>query len=152
EGQSGNDKLGAAITIDTLVADRTVLEFAPKPPDKSAFVLTIHHARLSPVSGDRALNFETDVHVPTPPGEVHAAGSFGPWNLEDPFATAVSGSYDFDHADLGFARGIAGILHSHGEYRGSIRHIEVSGSAAVPDFRVTAANHPVGLTVRFQAI
>ena len=140
-----------SVTVDTLVADRTVLEFASKEPGNPPFVISVHRARLSPVSADRALNFETDLHIPTPPGEIHSSGQFGPWNTGDPFATQASGAYEFQHADLGFTGGIAGVLQSHGSYHGPIRHIDISGSTTVPDFRVADVNHPVDLTTRFRA-
>ena len=148
---SGNGELGASLRIDTLIADRTVLEFASKSAGERPFVMAIHHTRLFPVSGHQTINFETDLHIPTPPGEIHSTGQFGPWNRRDPFGTRVSGSYNFHHADLAFARAIAGILESQGAYRGSLRQIDITDSASVPDFRVPHANHPVGLTASFQA-
>lgn len=149
--RGGTTPPGAQLSIDTLVADRTTLEFDSDEPGKPPFVIAIHHTRLSPVSSRRALNFETDLRIPTPPGEIHSTGQFGPWDMQDPFGTPVSGSYKFHHADLAFARGIAGILESQGGYRGSIRRVDVTDAAVVPDFRVASTNHPVGLTARFQA-
>ncbi|MFN7996479.1 MAG: AsmA-like C-terminal region-containing protein [Bryobacteraceae bacterium] len=142
---------GLTATADTLVADGTILEFESKDPGDPPFVIDIHRARLSPVSARRALNFEADLHIPTPPGEVHGSGQFGPWNEPDPWATPVSGSYTFRHADLGFAHGIAGILESKGEYRGPLKQLDITDAAAVPDFRVATVNHPVQLTARFHA-
>ncbi len=143
--------LGASVTIDTLVADRTVLEFASSEAGKPPFLISIHRAQLSPVSGHRVLNFETDLHIPTPPGEVHSSGQFGPWDGQDPFATKVAGTYRLQHADLGFARGIGGILESEGNYHGPLRNLEVTDSATVPDFRVASANHRVGMSAHFAA-
>ena len=147
----GDPKYGAQIRIDTLIADRTVLEFASKEAGTPPFVILIRYARLSPVSGREPVHYVTDLRIPTPPGEVHSEGQLGPWNAGDPFATAASGSYRLRDANLGFARGIAGILQSEGVYRGSIRHIEVSDAVTVPDFRVASAQHKLQVDANVQA-
>lgn len=145
----GNGQLGSSFSVDALVADGTMIDFASKQAGEPPFRIVVKHTRLAPVSGPRAVNFQTDLHIPMPPGEVHSEGQFGPWNQRDPFATRVSGSYTFLHADLSFTGGVGGILESRGTYRGQLRQLEVTGSAAIPDFRVTSANHPAGLTAQF---
>ena len=149
QGRSSDSNF--SVTVDTLLADRTVLEFASKESGKPPFVISVRHARLSPVSAHRPLNFETDLHIPTPPGDIHSSGQFGPWNVNDPFATQASGTYAFQHADLGFTGGMAGVLESRGSYHGPIRQIDINGSTTVPDFRVADVNHPVDFTTRFRA-
>jgi AsmA-like protein len=128
-----------------------VIDFASKQPGAPPFRVLAKHTRLAPVSGPKAVNFETDLRLPMPPGDVHSEGRLGPWNQRDPFATRVSASYTLHHGDLSFAGGIAGMLESQGMFRGPLRQLDVVGSAAVPDFRVVSANHPAGLTARFHA-
>jgi len=151
KSQNRSTKSNFSITVNTLIADRTVLEFASKEPRNPPFVISVRRAQLSPVSADRALHFETDLHIPTPPGDIHSSGQFGPWSTNDPFATPVAGTYEFQHADLTFTGGIAGILESRGAYHGPIRQIDISGSATVPDFRVSDVNHPVEFSTRYRA-
>jgi len=147
-----DDQLGADVVMDELIANRTSLEFISAKGHGPPFALTIHRAKLAPVSGHQALYFETDLHVPEPPGEVHANGHFGPWNKGDAFGTPVSGIYSFKGADLGFAQSIGGILDSQGHYAGTIRRIQVQGTTAVPEFVVRSADHPAKLETSFDAV
>ena len=55
-----------------------------------------------------------------PKGDIHAVGTFGPWNVESPGDSTVTGHYTFDHADLNTIKGIGGILSSVGEFKGQL--------------------------------
>lgn len=147
----GNGQLGSSFSTETLTADDTVIDFASQQAGQPPFRILAKRTRLAPVSGRRAVNFETDLRLPTPPSDVHSEGRFGPWNQRDPFATNVSGSFTLRHGDLSFTGGIAGMLESRGTYHGQLRQLDVTGSAVVPDFRVASANHPAGLTARYVA-
>ena len=63
----------------------------------------------------------------------------------------MSGTYTFEHADLGVYGGIAGILSSAGKFDGAFQHINVSGATDTPDFVVTSGGHRHNLTTRFDA-
>src|SRR6185312_2030985 len=65
--------------------------------------------------------------------------------------TPVKGKYAFSHADLSVFHGIRGMLASSGEYTGELDQIEVHGTTDVPDFALTAGNHPMHLRTEFQA-
>ena len=80
-----------------------------------------------------------------PKGDIHAVGTFGPWNTETPGDSTVTGKYTFQHADLNTIKGIGGTLHSVGEFTGRLDRIEVHGTADVPNFSLDTANHPVPL-------
>jgi hypothetical protein len=87
-----------------------------------------------------------------PRGNIHATGSFGPWNRESPGDSAVTGKYSFDHVELNTIRGIGGILNSTGSFSGQLDRIVVDGSTDTPGFEIDTANHPMPLHTDFHAI
>src|SRR5262249_12602617 len=68
-----------------------------------------------------------------------------------PQDTPMSGSYTFDHADLGVYSGIGGMLSSKGKFDGQFKHINVSGTTDTPDFVVTSGGHKHHLSTHFDA-
>jgi len=139
------------ITIDEIVANGAVLEFALRKPDQQPLRFEIHDALLRDVGWNGALSYSVKVRNPEPPGEITASGTFGVWNINDPGQTPVSGEYKVDQADLSVFHGIAGMLGSLGKFDGVLAHINISGSTDTPDFEVQSGGHRVRLTTEFSA-
>ena len=139
------------ITIDEIVANGAVLEFALSKPDKQPLRFEIHEALLRDVGWKGALSYRVRVRNPEPPGEITASGNFGVWNINHPGQTPVSGEYKFDQADLSVYHGIAGTLSSVGKFGGMLAHIDIAGSTDTPDFEVQSGGHRVPLTTEFSA-
>jgi hypothetical protein len=139
------------ITIDEIVANGAVLEFALRKPDKQPLRFEIHDALLRDVGWNGALSYWVKVRNPEPPGEITASGKFGVWNTNDPGRTPVSGEYKFEQADLSVFHGIAGMLSSVGKFDGMLAHINIAGSTDTPDFDVQSGGHRVQLTTEFSA-
>ena len=57
------------------------------------------------------MGFDAELTNPRPVGTIHTKGSLGPWLVEDPGESPIAGDYQFEHADLGSFKGIAGILN-----------------------------------------
>src|SRR6185295_14909112 len=85
-----------------------------------------------------------------PPGEIVSGGNFGPWNANEPGDTPLDGNYVFEQADLGVFKGIAGMLHSTGEFKGTLDSIAAKGEATVPDFRLKRSGNRVPLKTNFE--
>lgn len=139
------------ITVDKIVANGAVVEFAFHDPSKPRLRFDIHEGYLQNVGWKNPLTYHLKVHNPQPPGEIVADGQFGVWQTTDPGSTTISGDYKFDHADLGVYHGIAGTLWSQGKFGGTLRHIDISGKTDTPDFEVKSGGHPVRLTTGFAA-
>jgi hypothetical protein len=107
---------------------------------------------LNDVGSHSASPYDATLTNAIPRGDIHATGSFGPWNNESPGDSPVSGSYTFDHADLGTIHGIGGILSSTGKFGGQLNRIDVHGDTDTPAFTLDTANHPVPLKTHFHAI
>ena len=130
---------GAHLTIETSKPGKLPLEFA------------IAHLRLSNIKSGESMKFEAELTNPKPVGTIHTTGSFGPWEVDDPGQSAVTGDYKFEHADLGGFKGIAGMLSSVGHYEGVLRDLTVDGETDTPDFRLTHFGSPMALHTNFHA-
>ncbi len=147
-----NSTSGKNVDIGEIATENAVLEFMPKEPGREAFILRIDHLALDHVSENDPVTFHTRFKNTEPPGEILSDGQFGPWNEDDPGTTPVSGSYVYQHVNLGVFEGIAGTLSSRGQYSGPLGHIEADGEVDVPDFEVSHSRHPVHLASKFHAL
>ena len=140
-----------SLIIDEIVADGAVVEFASGDPGTEPLKFDIHKLTLNSVADDRPMSFHATLLNPKPPGEIRTDGQFGPLRTQNVGQTILSGSYVFQHADLGAFPGIGGTLSSSGKFNGVLEHIEVEGSTDAPDFRVTRSDHAVHLKTQFSA-
>ena len=139
------------VRFDEILSENAILKTLTEKPGKDPLEFDIQHLRLHSNGADGVLQFQATLSNPKPPGEIVSIGSFGPWNTETPSLTPVSGTYNFDKADLSVFPGIAGILNSKGSYQGVLEKIQVEGTTDTPDFRVTRAGHSVDLSTTFHA-
>jgi hypothetical protein len=140
------------ILVDDLVVDDSRLVIGTDKPDKDPKLFELKHIVLHDVGSKSASPYDATLTNAVPTGDIHATGTFGPWDIESPGESTVTGKYTFQHADLNPIKGIGGILHSVGDFKGRLDRIEVEGTADVPDFSLDTANHPVPLYTRFSAI
>ena len=70
----------------------------------------IHRLTMSDVGTERAMAFRAALTNPRPAGEIESAGTFGPWQKDEPSLTPLRATYKFSHADLGTFKGLGGIL------------------------------------------
>jgi len=140
------------IVVDRIVFDDSQLVIDTDKPDKDPKVFVLKHIVLRNVSQDSPSPYDATLTNAIPTGEIHAVGTFGPWNPEAPGDSGVTGKYTFQQADLNTIKGIGGTLHSDGEFTGQLNRIEVQGTADVPNFSLDTANHPVPLHTKFSAI
>jgi hypothetical protein len=130
---------GARLVLETSKPGKLPLEFA------------IARFKLTNVASGRAMGFDAELTNPRPVRTIYSTGSFGPWLVEDPGETPITGDYRFEHADLAGFNGIAGILSSTGHYQGTLRNLTVDGEADVPDFRLSHFGNALALDTRFHA-
>ncbi len=142
----------STLLIGEIIADGAVVQFASDKNPTEPLQFDIRQLRLDAVADDRPMSFHVTLLNPEPPGEVHADGQFGPLKASDFNHLALSGSYGFQHANLGAIPGIAGTLSSDGTFYGVLEHIDVEGATDVPDFQVKTSGHPVHLNTQFHAV
>jgi AsmA-like C-terminal region len=140
------------IVVDEFVCDDSRLVIGTDKPDKDPKVFELSHIVLHDVGPNAPWPYDANLTNAVPKGEIHAVGTFGPWDTETPGTSTVTGKYTFQHADLNTIKGIGGMLHSEGNFTGRLDRIEVHGIADVPNFSLDTANHPVPLHTQFSAI
>jgi len=150
--EPGQDHTRLKFLIETITADGTLLELEPKVEGKEPLRFDIQKLLLRTVGPGRAMTFNAQLTNARPPGLINSAGHFGPWQRDDPRATAVSGDYKFQNANLGAFKGISGVLSSTGNYGGVLQHIEVNGRTDTPQFSLKRGGDPVHLTTSFHSV
>ena len=146
----GTEKL-PPLMVDRVVCEDADLLLETNKPGKLPMHFPIPHITLTQVTLDGVMNYVADVVNPKPQGLVHAEGSFGPWITQDPGSSAINGTYHMDKADMGVFKGIAGLITSDGKFSGTLRALAVTGTADVPDFRLTHFGAAMPLETRFVA-
>lgn len=137
--------------VDTIQCTGANLALETSKPGKLPMQIAIAHFNLTGVAAASAMHFDAELTNPRPLGTIHTTGTFGPWQTSDPGESPIQGTYLFEHADLATFKGIAGILTSTGEYKGTLRDIQVDGETDVPDFRLPNLGSALELHTRFHA-
>jgi hypothetical protein len=140
------------IVVDEFVCDDSRLVIGTDKPNRDPKIFELSHIVLHDVGPNAPWPYDAKLTNAVPKGEIHAVGTFGPWDTENPGISTVTGKYTFQHAELDPIKGIGGTLHSEGDFTGRLDRIEVHGVADVPDFSLDTANHPVPLHTQFSAI
>lgn len=141
----------STLVVQELIADNSLLDFAPADPANEPLTFQIHKFHLHDVGRQSVNQFDVAVANPLPPGEVTARGQLGPWK-ETREQTPISGDYQFTDADLSVFEGIKGRLNSKGSFTGTLGGIEVSGNIDVPDFQVSSSPNRTELVSQFNAL
>jgi len=139
------------IIVDRLVCDKAQLIVNTLRPGRRPLEFDIESLKMTSIGPGSPLHFDANLTNPKPVGHILSSGLFGPWQADSPRDTPVSGTYSFDHADLGTIKGLAGILWSTGKYAGILDNIVVDGATDTPDFRVAISGRSVHLHTDFHA-
>jgi AsmA-like C-terminal region len=140
------------IVVEEFVCDDSRLVIGTDKPNKDPKVFELSHIVLHNVGPNDPWPYDANLINAVPKGQIHAVGTFGPWNTEAPGDSSVTGNYTFQNADLNTIKGIGGMLDSVGDFNGQLDRIQVHGTADVPNFSLDTANHPVPLHTQFSAI
>ena len=151
-GSQAASAVGGQVIVERVTARDATLTIVPRDPAKEPKVWSIHDLEMTSVGFNRSMPFRATLSNPIPQGEIAAKGSFGPWVKQDPGLTPLSGTYSFDHADLGTIKGIGGILSSTGRFAGMLSRILVDGTTKTPDFSIDIGGAPAPLETTFAAI
>jgi hypothetical protein len=139
------------VTVAEIECDDTELLMLSKKPGKEPLDWEIHNLVLTEVGQNKPFSFHGTLTNAKPKGEIETRGQFGPWDIDDPGATPVSGTYEFADANLGPFPGIAGILSSTGKYKGQLEELSVDGETDTPDFSLDNVGKPVALHTDYSA-
>jgi hypothetical protein len=153
EGQDGGAPAATApLIVEELLSERAMLRILRRTPGKRPREFAIERLAMKDTGANVPWAFTATLTNPTPPGEIQAKGTFGPWNADEPSRTALAANYTFSDADLGVFKGIRGTLRSEGAFEGVLERIAVDGHVDVPDFALTDAGNPVHLRATYRAV
>jgi hypothetical protein len=130
--------------------DDAVVKFPTVESDADPLTLTIKTITFIDMSKVRSGAFSAEFSVNEPGGVVRLSGHTGPWDWKHMGRTPISGSFALTRADLASLRGVEGVLNAAGRFTGPLSHIVCSGTADVPDFRVSKSSHSVNLSSTFR--
>jgi hypothetical protein len=152
DSDDGGDLDESPLIVDELRSEGAVLRILRRTPGKAPREWVIEHLSMQDTGATTPWAFAATLTNPTPPGRIHARGTFGPWNAGAPSVTPLAASYEFVDADLGHFDGIRGMLRSEGAFKGVLERIEVEGRAEVPDFALADVGRAVPLKTTFHAV
>jgi hypothetical protein len=140
------------IVVDQIVFDDSKLVIGTLKPNKEPLDFEMSRIVMRNVGPTKPWDYDATLVNAIPRGDIHAKGTFGPWNNDSPGDSTVTGRYTFDHADLNTIKGIGGKLASVGEFTGQLNDIVVDGTTETPDFSLDTANHAMPLHTKFHAV
>ena len=140
------------IVVNEIVFDDSKLVIGTLKPNKDPQDYELSHIVMRDVGPTKPWEYDATLVNAIPTGDIHAKGTFGPWDNDSPGDSTVTGHYTFDHADLNTIKGLGGILSSVGEFSGQLNNIVVDGTTEMSDFSLDTANHPMPLHTKFHAI
>jgi hypothetical protein len=138
------------VRVGEIVADGATLE-VDRSNDQPPLKFEIHSLVVRSYGPSNPWSYRVTMQNAEPPGQISSYGHFGPLNLNDLGSTLLSGSYNFQQANLNVFHGIAGTLSSGGDFTGRLGDVAVRGTVDIPDFEVVTSDHEVHLSSRFRA-
>jgi hypothetical protein len=139
------------VSVDEIICDNTVLLVLPRKSGKEPLDFEIHNLVLNKVGVEKPFDFHGSLTNAKPIGEITTQGKFGPWSIDAPGDSPVSGAYQFTDANLDPLAGIAGTLSSLGKYSGQLNRIEVQGETDTPNFSLDKVGGKIPLHTDFSA-
>ena len=140
------------IVVDQILCDNSQLVIGTTKPGAEPKTFDLQHIVMHDFGSSTPWPYDATLTNAIPRGDIHATGTFGPWNRESPGDSAVTGDYSFDNVELNTIHGIGGILTSTGSFSGQLDRIIVDGNTETPAFEIDTAKHPMPLHTDFHAI
>jgi len=140
------------ILVNDIICENSRLIIGTSHPDKDPKDFELKHIQLHDVGPNAPWKYDATLINAIPRGDIHATGTFGPWQTDSPGDSSVTGHYTFEHADLNTIKGIGGMLSSVGDFKGQLNNIVVDGTTETPAFSLDTTNHPMPLHTQFHAI
>jgi hypothetical protein len=154
-GNKGSSAMAQALIhldVESIACTDAHLLLESSNPEKLPLEFVIASLKLTDIQTGGIMKFQADLTNARPVGTILTRGTFGPWTVDDPGESPISGTYDFEHANLADFHGIAGTLSSTGKYQGPLRNLTVDGVTDTPNFALTHFGSPIPLHTQFHAI
>jgi hypothetical protein len=141
---------GRGLPIEIIFVDGAVLDCMLSDPADKPYRIKVDKVIVHGVGKNSSIPYQANVYVTYPPGIVRSEGVFGPWNLQNPGDSPLHGSYTYKDADLSALKKVSGTLNSSGEFSGSLKHFHITGTATIPNFKVSDSSHTRPVTASYR--
>jgi hypothetical protein len=152
KGTDANLAAKYPVLIKEIHATNALISILRDDSKKPSRDFPIQQVVVNNFSFDDSASFHAQLTNPVPRGEIDCAGTFGPWQADEPRHTPVDAKFTFSHADMGTIKGLSGTLSSSGKFSGPLDFLNVEGSTDTPDFALRISAHPVALHTDYTAI
>ena len=132
---SAKEFSGPETMIERMVVHDSILEILRQ--SGKPLVFPIKQVEFTNLHKGEAFTYAVDMQNAIPRGRILARGSMGPILAHDFDGTPLTGTFAFTGVNLHDVGEISGTLDSRGEFRGSIRQMQVEASQTTPNFAVT---------------
>ncbi len=138
-----------AVHLARLTLEDAHVTFATGDPTRAGLRFDIPHAELSGLDRGIPFLFQAVVDTGAPIGSFATSGTMGPWNLPDPRATPLEGTFSFTSRSITSVRGLLGTPSMRAHYHGTLGNLETSGKTEDPAFALDVSANPVALRTTF---
>lgn len=131
---SSKEFSGPDTLIERMIVHDSMLEILRQSGKPLAF--PIKQVEFTNLHKGEAFTYAVDMQNAIPRGRILARGSMGPIHPRDFDGTPLTGTFAFTGVNLHDVGEISGTLDSRGEFKGSIRQMQVEASQTTPNFAV----------------
>jgi hypothetical protein len=131
---SSSDFTGPDTAIEMFKVHNSILEIMKN--DGKRLIFPVRELDLAHFEKNKAMDYSLDMQNAIPSGRIQSRGTFGPLNAKQVASTPVSGTFTFTGVNLHDVGNIAGILSSHGQFRGPLGALETQADSITPNFSV----------------
>ncbi len=139
-------------SVSHLYANGSVLEIAPRRRNGLGLRFSFARLAIEDIEKQKPLTVQTVLRNPEPAGDLTVNASVGPFVPSKIAEMPLSGSFGFEHADLGQFKSIKGMLSSQGRFSGTLARCRVTGKAHIPDFEVNSSGHAIDVVGEFSTV
>lgn len=132
---SSKEFSGPDTMIERLIVHDSTLKILRQTDKPLAF--PIKQVEISNLHKGEAFTYAIDMQNAIPRGRILARGRMGPIPEGDFDGTPITGTFAFTGVDLHDVGEVSGTLDSRGEFKGSVRQMQVEASETTPNFAVT---------------
>jgi hypothetical protein len=150
DSEADDDSEG--LVVKRLTATNTRMSIIPREANKDPKIWDIIELEMKNLRSSEPATFTAALINPIPYGKIETAGTFGPWNSDEPGDSPIGGDYTFA-ADLGTIEGLEGDLSAVGKMSGTIEQIATTGQTRTEKFRLTELQgDSLPLTTAYEAL
>lgn len=146
----GSAPAASPLAVDRILIQNAFISIETADQQGGPEEFRINEIQFTEFSLDESVPYSASLSFERLKGDLQIEGRFGPWNFQHPVETPLSGAYSLREADISAIGAVEGMLNASGEFDGSVRELQIEGTADVPDFAIQDKGGPVILEVNYR--